>query len=116
MNALAVFHNHGVGFLQRFLKTGFRHVFVAVLVGECWVSIDGRAGVPFVDIVANADFDLAKFYRNEGFTVIETVQRKVPPVSPFAIANCVGMAKTILSIRSTAVTPWRLYKYLRKNP
>lgn len=116
MKALAVFHGHGCHVLSRFLKPGFSHVFVAVRTGNYWVMIDGRAGVPVIEVVAPSDFDLVGFYRDQGFTVIETQQRALPPRGPFAIANCVGLAAAILSIRSTAITPYRLYRYLRKHP
>lgn len=115
LKALAVFHGHGDHALSGLLKRGYRHVFAAVQAGDYWVSIDGRMGVPVIEVVAPGDFDLAQFYREEGFTVIETRQQDVPPRSPFAIANCVGMVKAVLCIQSPAVTPWQLFKYLRKN-
>ncbi len=113
---LAVFHGDGHGFLARFLKPGFRHCFVAVLNKNCWVVIDGRNGVPDIDVFAQADYDLATFFRGQGFTVIETVQRGQAPRSPFAVANCVGLVKAILCVRSAAITPHGLYKHLRKYP
>ena len=116
MRAIVCFHDHGCHILSRLLKPGFKHVFVAVHNGNYWIMIDGRAGVPVVEVVAPDDFDLAGFYRDEGFTVIETQQRALPPRGPFAIANCVGLAKAILSIRSTAITPYALYRYLRTHP
>lgn len=116
MKILVVFHAHGCHVLSRFLKPGFSHVFVAVRDGDYWVSLDMRAGVPAVEVAAPGDFDLATFYRAEGFTVIETWQREDPPRGPFAIANCVGHAKAILCIRSFAITPYSLYKHLRRHP
>ena len=113
MKALAVFHDHGSHISARFLKSGFRHVFVVVESGNYWIMIDGRAGVPVIEAVAAGGFDLARFYRDQGFTVIETEQRITVPQSPFAIANCVGLSKAVLSVRSCAITPWRLYKYLK---
>ena len=116
LDALVVFHGHGCHVLSRFLKPGFSHVFVAVRDGDYWISIDMRAGVPAIEVVAPGGFDLAAFYRDEGFTVIETSQRRKAPRAPFAIANCVGHVKAILCIRSFAITPWRLYKHLRRTP
>ncbi len=116
MKALVVFHDHGVGWLSRLLKPGFRHVFAVVRDDNYWISIDGKAGVPLFEVVVPSDYDLAAFYRRQGFTVIETRQRNTAPRSPFAIANCVGLVKAALAIRSTAITPWGLHEYLRRRP
>ena len=116
MKALAVFHQHGCHILDPFLKPGFRHVFVVVETGDYWVLIDSQAGVMTIEMVAPATYDLATFYRAEGFTVVETSQRSQPTRGPFSVANCVGFVKTVLGIRSAAMTPWQLYKYLRKSP
>ena len=115
MTAVAVFHDHGEGFLARFLKPGFRHVFVAIQSGECWIQIDGQAGIPEIESVAPADFDIADWYRGHGFTVVETHQRQKAPLGPFAVANCVGLAKAILCVHSPAITPYGLYKHLRRD-
>ncbi len=116
MKALVVFHDHGCHVLDPLLRQGFRHVFCAVESGDSWISIDSRAGVMVVKVVAPSGYDLATFYRGEGFTVVETTQRAVPTRAPFAMANCVGCVKAVLSICSFAVTPWRLYKFLRRHP
>lgn len=116
MDALVVFHGHGCHVVSRLLKTGFSHVFVAVRAGEYWISIDMRAGVPVIEAVAPGGYDLAAFYRDQGFIVIETSQRDKPLRGPFAVANCVGNVKAILSLRSSAITPYGLYRHLRRNP
>ncbi len=116
MRALVVFHNHGCHILDPLLKPGFRHVFCALETGDCWISVDSRAGVMVIEAVAPAGYDLATFYRAEGFTVIETTQRSTPLRAPLVVSNCVGCVKTILGIRCAAVTPWRLYKHLRRRP
>ncbi len=116
MDALAVFHDHGTGFLSRFLKPGFRHCFVVVRNGDYWVMIDGCEGKPLVQVVAPANFDLATHLRSQGQTVIETHQRDTVPRNPFAVANCVGLVKAMLCIRSTAITPYALYVHLRRHP
>jgi len=116
MKALVIFHGHGEGLLSKLLNPRFRHVFVVVRDGDRWAVIDGRAGIPNIDIFESMETeDLKEFYELQGFTVVETEQRDKPPKSPFAIANCVGMVKAVLSIRSTAITPYQLYKYLRRS-
>ena len=116
MDAIICFHDHGTGFLSRFLKPGFRHCFVAVRNGNYWIAVDGCEGVPLIEVVAPGDYDFAAYCRAKGFTVIKTEQRTTVPRSPFAIANCVGLTKAVLCIRSTAITPYGLYKFLRRNP
>src|SRR3546814_7993467 len=67
---------------RSFLKPGFKHCFVAVEADGQWITLDGRAGLPVVEIVAPADYDLATFYRSRGYAVIETKQRGRVPLMP----------------------------------
>ena len=110
-----VFHGHGLGLLSWFLKPGFRHVFVAVLVGDYWMMLDSNNGLPSFEVMAPKGFDLAAYYRAGGFTVIETSQRSVPQRAPFIVATCVGFVKAVLCIRSRALTPFRLYQSLKES-
>ena len=114
MDALAVFHDHGVHILAPWLKPGFKHVFVALRDGDYWITIDAKAGVPAIEVVAPGDYDLAKFYREQGFAVIETQQGAAASRSPLVLANCVGMARAVLGVSTAALTPWQLYKHLRR--
>ncbi len=116
MKALAVFHDHGHHILAPLLKPGFRHVFVALQNGNFWIRIDGMAGVPVAEVVAGADYDLATFYRGEGFTVAEVKVANQPVRVPLVNANCVGISKGFLGIRKPLiVTPHGLYRYLRSS-
>ena len=111
--ALVVFHNHGNHWLDPILKEGFKHVFCAVVDGDYWIVVDGRNGLPAVEVVAASTEDLKAFYENEGFTVIE-VDRGSPLRSPLILNNCVGMVRAILGIRTSFVlTPYQLFKHLR---
>ena len=112
MNPLAVFHDHGNHILDPILKKGFRHCFCAIPNGEYWIVVDGQAGLPRIEVIAGTGYDLATFYRDEGFSVIEVKTRK-PIITPLIFSNCVGMVKVCLGIRSSALTPFQLYKYLR---
>ncbi len=115
MKALAVFHDHGNHILDPLLKAGFRHCFAAIASEEVWIRIDGQVGCPVFEVVAQASFDLATFYRAEGFTVIETEQRSTPTRWPLTLTNCVGLVKTVLCINAAlVVTPWRLYLYMTR--
>lgn len=55
--ALVVFHEHGAGFLSRFLKCGYRHVLFCVAVNGCWVRLEGNASVPVIEIVTRDSFN-----------------------------------------------------------
>lgn len=115
MNPIAVFHDDGGGHcLAQFLKKGFRHVFCAIPAGDYWIVIDGQAGLPFIKVVAGTEYDLAEFYRGEGYCVVEVTTLRKPPNMPFVLSNCVGVMKVVLSIRAPfVVTPYQLFKYLR---
>lgn len=115
MKALVVFREGGADHpLARFLKPGFGHCFVCVLRDGYWMRIDGRRGVPEFEVLTLGDFDLAAFYRENGNTVVETEQRTEPLWSPLALRNCVGLVKSVLCLRSWAVTPFQLYRFLTR--
>jgi hypothetical protein len=110
MRALAVFHDRGAGPFARVLRRGFRHVFVAVELDTHWLVIDGKAGVIDFALVAPRRYDLASFYRDQGYAVVETAQGDLAPRAPIALANCVGLAKAVLAVRCWwAITPFALY-------
>ena len=91
-------------------------MFCAVDDGDYWILVDGLMGVPAVQAVAFSDFDVAAWYRSEGFTVIETKRGTEPPRGPFISASCVGMVKTALGIRAPfALTPYQLYRTLKRR-
>ncbi len=115
MKAIVVFHSQveRAHPLARFMKPGFWHCFVVVCSDDLWILIDGHMGVPVVKYVAKDDgFDLAAFYRSQGCVVVEMEQREACPVLPLTWRSCVGLVKAVLGVRSWAVTPYQLYRYL----
>jgi hypothetical protein len=103
--------------LRRLLKPGFRHCFCALTADAYWIVVDARSGLPAIDVVADAAFDLEAFYRGLGYTVarVDSVPRE--PQSPIVLATCVGAAKRILGIRAPlALTPYQLWRRLRNEP
>lgn len=105
--------------LNRYLREGFKHCFVCVESDGLWIQLDGKNGIPQVRYLTASDrFDLAGFYREQNFTVIETEQRNRPLLSPFVTNNCVGLVKAVLCISAPFIwSPWRLYQHLlRKSP
>ncbi len=119
MRAVVVFSqpDDDLRWFSRFLKRGFGHVCVVVLAGDYWISIDGGLGIPVIKVETDGDFDLAAHYRTSGCTVLEVEQRGVPIRAPYFAANCVGLVKAVLCVRSFwTLTPWALYQYLRRKP
>ena len=113
--ALVVFHDHGNHWAARWLQLGFRHVFVCVHEESNghWIRIDAMDGIPAIDMIAPAWYDLASFYQSEGFTVVKTYRGRKPLRSLFFCSNCVGIVKAVLGIGAPMVcTPWQLFKYL----
>ncbi len=117
VDTLVVFHDHGHGFLRKCLRWGFRHVFVAVLNNGYWIVLDGQAGVPVLEVVAGADFDLAGYYRREhGFTVLGVTAPRDRPAWPLMFGTCVGAVKRVLGLRAPWVlTPYGLYRCLKNE-
>lgn len=117
MKALLVFHEHGNHIFDRLLQKGYKHCFAAVCSGDYWVRLDSQAGRPAVEVVAGADFDLATFYRGEGFMVVETEQGGGTWAPwPLMVANCVGFSKAVLCIRAPWVlTPYQLYRHMTRG-
>ena len=113
--AIAVFHDRGGGWLRPFLKPGFRHCFCAVVAGDYWIVVDGRRGLPAIEVAAAASYDLAAFYRGLGYTVATVSMPPAAPRLPFALATCVGAVKRVLGIRAPfALTPYRLWARLAR--
>lgn len=114
MNALVVFHGKGRHWLAPLLKKGFSHVAVVLPVGDYWVVIDPHMGTPEVSIPTGTTYDIAAFYRDAGWLVVEVEVRELEAFGPLMINNCVGMVKKFLGIRKPLIiTPYQLYKHLK---
>jgi len=98
------------------MKPGFRHCCVVVDTGDYWIKIDYGIGVIVVDCVTDSnEFNLAQYYRESGYTVVETEQRQHTVTLPLIARSCVGMVKQLLGISSFALTPYALYKHLERT-
>lgn len=115
--ALAVFSGKADLVWLRVLRPGFRHCFVALEEAGRWITVDPLAG--YTDVAVQpvpAAFDLAGFYRERGFTVVETRRRRRFRPAPLLPATCVEVAKRVLGIASWRVlTPGQLHDFLLKN-
>lgn len=121
MRALVVFHDNSDHWLAGFLRPGFAHCLVCILVerdGQAWwLSIDPGKGVPEIAVECGPDGDLRGYYEDLGCMVLE-VERCAfprPPRWSWALANCVGVVKYVLGIRAPfVITPYQLFKRLKR--
>jgi hypothetical protein len=98
------------------LKRGFEHCFVCLEERGAWFQLDADFGIPVVRYLTTSDYDLAKYWREDhGFMAVETLQGDNAVTWPWALRNCVGFVKGILCINSWTLTPYGLYKYLRRR-
>lgn len=117
IDAIVIFEGDNTHPLSFLLSRGFRHVWCAVIDERrnAWVGHNLKVTGYETNCLAPADYDLAAFYEAEGYTVIRLTQprRRVP--GWLAVASCVGVTKTVLGIRSRALTPRQLYRHLTRT-
>ena len=119
MKAIVVFHDKvpKPGFWVRLYgRPGFKHCFVALNDGRAWIEIDGCANGTFVEASVAATYDLAAFYRDRGYRVVETRARPDGAVYPWQWFSCVELAKRILGLRGWCIwSPYALYRRLTEG-
>lgn len=117
--ALLVFcHETEIAWL-RWLRPGFRHVFVALPAPGGWITVDPLSTLLEVEYhPLPPDTDLAAWFRTRGHRVLESPLHPPLPVQwPFTPLTCVSVAKRLLGIRAPlVVTPWQLYCHLGGDP
>jgi hypothetical protein len=115
-SVLVVFVNHAACPWLRLLRRGFRHCFVALRAERLWLACEplkDRIELEILDLPR--EFDLARFYGEQGHRVLLGHR---PPPSPrrrFALApvTCVTVIKRLLAIDAPLVwTPSQLYAHL----
>ena len=114
--AVVIFEDNNDHPLGTLLKRGYRHVWVAVVddAGRYWVGHNLRLSAYDTDVLAAADYDLAAYYRDLGYEVME-VEVPVQRMPGWIVAaSCVGLVKQVLGLRSFALTPWQLRRHLAK--
>jgi hypothetical protein len=113
MDALIIFGDDNDHPLRFLLNKKHRHVWCAVRLDQYWVSYNWHQGNPIINVDQAADFDLASFYREQGFEVIETTVGDEPCHGPWMCNNCVGHTMVICGIRAHHIyTPHQLWKHL----
>lgn len=115
-NALVIFTDARHLWSARLLKPGFRHCFVLVDKGSCWLLQDPLAHHTDISVLAAApEHEIAAFYLKLGYRVVPSsvrspIRRPLPP----ALFTCVEAVKRVLGLRAWWVfTPWQLYRYLK---
>ena len=111
MRAIVVFHDKGAGFWPRlFGRPGFRHCFVALNDGRAWTVIDPGSRGTHVAADSPASYDLAGYYRGQGFTVLETIVSQGVAHYPVWFFTCVEAVKRVIGLRGWWLwTPYQLY-------
>jgi hypothetical protein len=100
----------------RVLRRGFRHCFVLLHAGPLWLACEPlKDRIELDALELPREFDLARFYGEQGHRVL---LGRCPPPSPrqrFALAplTCVTVVKRLLGIHAPWVwSPWQLYAHL----
>ena len=83
---------------------------------DYWVFVDPNPDCIRFKVPALKNFDIAKYFQDQGFAVVELETAGVDVKVPLVVSNCVGVVKTVLGIRKALIiTPYQLYKYLRRK-
>lgn len=122
--AIVVFHGKVDHWWVRFLKQGFKHCFILLedTHHHRWLLIEplGSQFEFWTDphFPTNSMCDPALFYKNVGYSVIETSIKKSPrKIAPANLCTCVEVIKRILGIHHRWIlTPYQLYNHLQIIP
>jgi hypothetical protein len=118
--ALVVFADDTTLKWLRPLKSGFRHCFVLVKRDGAWILCNPLSHYTDLDAVGGSlgGPAMADWYRRQGFTVVETLAVRPPPVcAPVRPFTCVEAVKRALGLQAPWVfTPAQLYRHLTGDP
>ena len=113
---LVVFVDHAAWWWLRLLRPGFRHCFVVLATGTVWLACEPlKDRIELVVLNLPREFDLARFYHEQGHRVLSGQRPQPGPRRRFTLApvTCVTVVKRVLAIDAPWVwTPSQLYAYL----
>ena len=116
---IIVFVDRTECFYIRWLKRGFRHCFVIIQYDDHLIICDplkNKIEISSINIINQ--FDICQFYHRIGHNVLVgdfIISGKFRFSMP-EIITCVVTVKRIIGLRKLRViTPWQLFKYLKKN-
>jgi hypothetical protein len=111
--AYVVFTEDNGHWLGKFLRQGYRHVLTISHEGNSWIIYNWAGGSPKMNAIAEEDIpDWLESFPN---TYLKVETKRVRPLGPLMINNCVAHAKLMLGIRCWGITPWQLYRHLKKR-
>jgi hypothetical protein len=113
---LVVFVDHTACWWLRLLRPGFRHCFVVLGTGPVWLACEPlKDRIELVVLNLPREFDLARFYHEQGHRVLSGQRPQPGPRRRFTLAplTCVTVVKRVLAIDAPWVwTPSQLYAHL----
>ena len=100
------------------LQPGFRHCLALLPRDRQWLLIDPLAGHLQIETLAlPSHLDLPGWYRDQGYTVIETSASKPVRQAPPGIFTCVEAIKRLIGLHAPLIlTPHQLYRHLSSRP
>ena len=100
------------------LQPGFRHCFALLPRDRQWLLIDPLAGHLQIEPLAlPSHLDLPGWYRDQGYTVIETSASKPVRQAPPGIFTCVEAIKRLIGLHAPLIlTAHQLYRHLSSRP
>ncbi|PJB71427.1 MAG: hypothetical protein CO093_05120 [Alphaproteobacteria bacterium CG_4_9_14_3_um_filter_47_13] len=103
----------------KFLRPGFRHCFVIMNDGQCWLSFDPMLNYTDLRVHGHipVTFDLPAWLRGRGQKVVQApVDHSRQKPVPLAFFTCVEAVKRVFGLHSFFIlTPWQLYCHLQKD-
>jgi len=117
LKALIIFSGESRHPLKWLLRPGFRHVSVVVEDPYgAWIMVDASEGLPNVEIVGYVEEVVRERFEEAGYRVLSARQSTRAAPWPLALANCVGMVKSVLGINAPLTwTPYQLYCLILKQ-
>jgi len=117
--ALIIFEGQNRHPWSRLLRRGYRHVWCAVedQRAHSWVGFNLTLTGLETAVLAPADYDLERWARQIcGATEVVSTQTTSLSFNTPVLWNCVTLTKAIVGIRSSAITPWGLFRHLTREP
>ena len=103
----------------KLLRPGFRHCFLVLSDGRCWMTVDPMLN--HMEVAVHHDlpltFDLPRWLQSRGHAILPVqLNRSKTKPAPLAFFSCVETVKRLLGLHHRFIfTPWQLYRYLKRH-
>ena len=119
MAVISFSRDSDIGLLKQFLKKGYKHCAIHLLINGVWISIDPLlSGLKILVHDVRASFDMASHLKRAGYDII-TLHNVKPAQNTkirWSIFTCVEVIKRILNIHHFfIITPDQLWRYLNQS-